>query len=179
MKRKIIFSILSVFSITAYSQVAIGKASVSSGSVSLEFESANKGIVLPWVNSAASISGAENGTLIYDISDHKVKLLSSTGWKDLSIDATGTTIDPITNIDGVTLQSSLTENTGAKVEIGSGVPSSSSGILVLKDTNKAMILPKVASPHLTIINPAPGLIVYDTTAKQLAVFNGNVWTFWK
>lgn len=159
--------------------MAIGKASVSSGAVSLEFGNADKGMVLPWVNSAASVSGAVNGTLIYDTSDHKVKLLSSTGWKDLSVDTLGTTVDPITNIDGITLQSPFTENTGAKVEIGSGTPTSTSGILVLKDTNKAMILPKVASPHLTIINPAPGLIVYDITAKQLAVFNGNVWTFWK
>lgn len=177
--KKIIFSIISFFSVSAYSQVAIGKASVSSGAVSLEFGNADKGMVLPWVDSAASISGAENGTMIYDISDHKVKVMLSTGWKDLSIDSTGTTIDPITNIDGVAIQNSLTENIGAKVEIGTGVPSSTSGILVLKDTNKAMILPKMASPHLNIINPAPGLMVYDTTAKQLAIFNGKVWTFWK
>ena len=53
------------------------------------------------------------------------------------------------------------------------------GILVLADTNKAMVLPKVASPHLNIVNPSPGMIVYDTTKKQLAVFNGTVWSFWK
>ena len=53
------------------------------------------------------------------------------------------------------------------------------GILVLADTNKAMVLPKVASPHLNIVNPSPGMMVYDTTSKQLAVFNGTVWSFWK
>lgn len=36
-----------------------------------------------------------------------------------------------------------------------------------------MILPKVASPHLNIINPAPGVMVYDTTNKQLAVLMGR------
>ena len=30
-----------------------------------------------------------------------------------------------------------------------------------------------------IIKPEPGTMVYDTNAKQLAVFNGTVWTFWK
>ncbi|WP_279195775.1 hypothetical protein [Chryseobacterium indoltheticum] len=60
-----------------------------------------------------------------------------------------------------------------------GTPTATPGILVLEDTNKAMILPRVASPHLNIINPAPGMMVYDTTAKQLAVFNGTVWSFWK
>ena len=53
------------------------------------------------------------------------------------------------------------------------------GILVLADTDKAMVLPKVASPHLNIVNPAAGMMVYDTTSKQLAVFNGTVWSFWK
>jgi hypothetical protein len=59
-----------------------------------------------------------------------------------------------------------------------GTPSSVSGILVLEDANKAMILPKVASPHLNIISPAAGMMVYDTQKKQLAVFNGTVWSFW-
>ncbi|WP_426480116.1 hypothetical protein [Chryseobacterium sp. R2ACT005] len=47
------------------------------------------------------------------------------------------------------------------------------------DVNKAMILPKIASPHLNIVNPAAGMMVYDTTKKQLAIYNGTVWSFWK
>jgi hypothetical protein len=42
-----------------------------------------------------------------------------------------------------------------------------------------MVLPKVASPHLNIISPSAGMIVYDTIKKQLAVYNGTVWSFWK
>ncbi|WP_262907374.1 hypothetical protein [Chryseobacterium sp. LC2016-27] len=42
-----------------------------------------------------------------------------------------------------------------------------------------MILPKVASPHLNIINPSAGMMVYDTVKKQLAIYNGTVWSFWK
>ena len=38
--------------------------------------------------------------------------------------------------------------------------------MVLADTNKAMVLPKVASPHLNIVNPAPGMMVYDTTKNN-------------
>ena len=52
-------------------------------------------------------------------------------------------------------------------------------ILVLEDANKAMVLPTVPNPHVNIVNPEPGMMVYDTTAKQLAVFNGTVWSFWK
>lgn len=153
----------------AFAQVAIGKASVSSPSVSLEFGTGNKGIILPWATSTGAVTGAVNGTIIYDTSDKKVKVKYNTGWKDLSVDTTG--------VVDTTLQNSLSDLANAKVSIGT--PTSTPGILVLEDNNKAMILPKVASPHLNIINPAAGMMAYDTTTKQLAVFNGTVWSFWK
>lgn len=159
-------------------QVAIGKGSVTNPSVSLEFAAANRGMVLPWVTSESAVSGAVNGTMIYDLSTHTIKVKYASGWKDLSVDTAGTTVDPVTNTDGVTIQDAVSsENAQAKVSIGTPTPTP--GILVLEDNTKAMVLPKVASPHLNIVNPAPGMMVYDTTAKQLAVFNGKVWSFWK
>ncbi|MFC3159451.1 hypothetical protein SAMN05443633_103366 [Chryseobacterium arachidis] len=176
--KKITIIIFAVFSGSIFSQVAIGKTSVSSASVSLEFGTANRGMILPWVTSAANVTGVVNGTMIYDLADKKVKVKYAASWKDLSINAaTGTTVDPVTSIDGVLIQNSENENTTAKVAIGA--LTSTPGILVLEDANKAMVLPKVASPHLNIINPSPGMMVYDTTDKQLAVFNGTAWTFWK
>jgi hypothetical protein len=159
-------------------QIAIGKTPTVNTSVSLEFGNENRGMILPWVTNTNAVAGAVYGTMVYDLSDHKVKTKYVSGWKDLSVDATGTTVDPLTNVDGVVIQDSHTENTDAEVTIGS-TQTSDTGILILEDTDKAMILPKVASPHLNIINPAPGMMVYDTTAKQLAVFNGTVWSFWK
>ena len=157
---------------TMQSQVAIGKASVSNSSVSLEFGTANKGLLLPWVTSAASVTGAVDGTIIYDTSDKKVKYRKNNAWFDLSVDATG--------VVDTTLQDNLTELATAKVAIGvNGATDTTPGILVLTDTDKAMILPKVASPHINIISPSAGMMVYDTTAKQLAVYNGTVWSFWK
>lgn len=190
---KNIFITLSIFlSTCAFAQVAIGKASVNP-SVSLEFyDNADnvRGIILPWVDGVSDTAPfitnspiteiVVNGTLVYDTSDKKVKVKYTTGWRDLSKDATGTTVDPLTSVDGLTLQNSITDLDNAKVQIG-GDPATDTtpGILVLADTNKAMVLPKVASPHLNIVNPSPGMMVYDTTKKQLAVFNGTVWSFWK
>ena len=190
---KNIFITLSIFlSTCAFAQVAIGKASVNP-SVSLEFyDNADnvRGIILPWVdgvsNTAPFITNSPiteivvNGTLVYDTSDKKVKVKYATGWRDLSKDATGTTVDPITSIDGLSLQTPRNELAEAKVQIGGNPDTDTTpGILVLADTNKAMVLPKVASPHLNIVNPSPGMMVYDTISKQLAVFNGTVWSFWK
>ena len=176
MKKIIITTAVILMSFTGHAQLAIGVSDVSSPSVSLEFGVENRGLLLPWVDSEAAVTGVENGTLVYDASDHKVKVKYASGWKDLSI-VEGTTINPISNIDGMDIQSALVENADAKVSIGE--PTSVNGIFVLEDTDKAMVLPKVSAPHTNIINPTPGLIVYDPTTQELAVFNGTDWAYWK
>ena len=171
--------IITFFSQNVYSQVAIGKTSVSSPSVSLEFGSENRGIVLPWVTSEASVANVVNGTMVFDLTDKKVKVKYGSSWKDLTVNTNGTTVDPVTSVDGATIQdNSVIENTSAKTAIGTNL-TSTPGILVLEDTDKAMILPTVASPHLNIINPSPGMMVYDNFNKVLAVYNGTVWSFWR
>ena len=173
---KNIFLSLTLFFTTALSaQVAIGKTSISSPAVSLEFyddADNTRGIILPWVTSTSAVTGAVNGTLVYNTADRKIYVKYASGWRDLSVDTTGTVT--------TTLQDTLSDQDTAKVLIG-GDPATDTtpGILVLADTNKAMVLPKVASPHLNIVNPSPGMMVYDTTKKQLAVFKGKVWSFWK
>lgn len=153
-------------------QVAIGKSSVTNSFVSLEFGDGNKSIVMPWVTSQASVSGAVNGTIIYDSADKKVKYLKNGSWFDLSVDINGT-------VD-TSLQDGLSDKATAKAAIGTNSTSDATpGILVLTDTDKAMILPKMVSPHLNIKNPTAGSIAYDSNKRQLAVYNGTNWSFWK
>ena len=168
--------IILFFSTSAQAQVAIGKTTLTNSSVSLEFGISDningyKGMVLPWVTSATAVTGAVDGTFIYDLTDHKVKYRKSGVWVDLSVDGTGNA--------NATSQNSLTEDIMKKSVIGKSSLDNTPGILVLTDADKAMILPKVASPHLNIKNPAPGMMAYDTDKRQLAVFNGTVWSFWK
>lgn len=175
----------------AFAQVAIGKASVTNTSVSLEFgdyvAGQGRGIIVPW---ATPQTNMQQGTILFDTSDKIMKYRKDDGsWFNLTKNET-TTVDGQANYDttgyiapaklalqdtnnGVT----LTDKPDAKAAIGT--PTATPGILVLEDANKAMILPKVPSPHQNIINPEPGMMVYDTTTKQLAVFNGKVWSFWK
>lgn len=173
--KKIILTTTLFIVACASAQVAIGKQNVSTPSVSLEFyDGADnaKGMILPWVTSAASVSNAVNGTLIFDSADKKVKLKQNGSWTDFTKLDNG-------NIN-LSLQNNVTEQANAKAQIGGNATTDTTpGILVLADTNKAMVLPKVASPHLNIINPEPGTMVYDTTKKQLAVYNGTNWSFWK
>ncbi|MDY3316818.1 hypothetical protein PG630_05820 [Riemerella anatipestifer] len=178
---------LSIFfiglSILTFGQVALGKEEVSNSSVSLEFGTQYRGFILPYVTSLSSVSDAVPGTVVMDSSDGIVKYARHNGdWKVLTFNTThtfgGVTVDTTGKVD-TSLQKTKAEQTEASVIIGANTSNQPSGILVLSDNNKAMILPKMDSPHLKIINPAPGMMAYDTKTNQLAVFNGTVWTFWK
>lgn len=177
--KNLFFLLLFVYSISIHSQVAIGKNSITNASVSLEFgniagdTSTQRGIILPWSNSTTAVenAGVVTGTLIYDTSDKKVKYYKDTYgtpiWFDLS---------PNSGSVDTSLQSSLTDNPEAKVSIGN--PTSTPGILVLEDTTKAMILPLV-DKYSSVVNPTPGMMVYDLSNDMFCVFNGTVWSFWK
>lgn len=171
--KKLIILLILPFTVSVYAQIGISRPDVANGSVSIQFSDAeNRGLVIPYVIDKSGIT--QNGTIVYDITDHKVKYLKDTNsWFDLSIDGSG--------VADVSIQGNdKTEQPGAKVSIDTtGGTDTTAGILVLVDSNKAMVLPKVASPHLTIMSPSAGMLVYDTTKRQLAVYNGSVWSFWK
>lgn len=166
-----------LISISMQAQIAIGKNNVSSPSVSLEFGNENRGLLLPWVTNLTSMGNVANGTMVFDGSDNRIKVKYNSGWRSLS--GNGTTINPRSTVDGKIIQNALTEKSEAKVSIGQPSVPEVSGILVLEESNKAMVLPKVAAPHLNILNPTPGLMVFDPIKRQLAVFNGQEWSYWQ
>lgn len=173
--KKTISIVLLIVSSLSFAQIAIGKDEVENESVSLDFGSENRGFILPYVEDKGDIT--IDGTIIYDTDDYKAKYLKEGNWVNLSED--DETPDTVGTAD-LSIQNGKLDQSTAKVAIGVGAGTDSTpGILVLTDENKAMILPKVASPHLNIINPASGMMVYDTISKQLAVYNGKVWSFWK
>jgi len=170
--KNLITTIFITLTLSAKAQVAIGKENVANNSVSLEFANENRGLILPYVEDKSEIT--IEGTIVFDTSDFKVKYLRNGGvWVNMSEDD-GTPIT-IGTVD-LSIQNDKIEQFTAKT--GIGTPTATDGIFVLEDSNKAMILPKVESPHLNIINPAPGMMVYDTENYQLAVYNGTSWSFW-
>lgn len=168
--KNILIAITVFCSTTVFGQVIIGtgKTAPTTSSVSLEFGTENKGVLLPAVDSESAVAGAVPGTLIFDASDKKVKVKLQNSWKDLSVNTTGQVYaTPAFTAEAAT----------AKVAIGASL-SSAPGILVLEDNNKAMVLPTVNS-YTDVINPSAGMMVYVKSVKQVAFYNGSVWTFWK
>ncbi|MDR4892684.1 MULTISPECIES: hypothetical protein [unclassified Chryseobacterium] len=152
-----------------FAQVAIGKQVIDGNSTVLDFDNVSgntKGLILP-ATSGFPTGSLANGTFIFDVTDNKVKVYENEVWKSLS-DAG--------NSNAVIVNNSA--ESGKGVIMGEAT-SSADGVLVLESQNKAMILPKITSPHLNVKNPYPGMICYDTASKTLAIFDGSVWNYWK
>lgn len=183
--KKIIYLILFISSISN-AQVAIGKTTIEGSNTLLDFNSTlgnTKGIILPSIINIANLETVrydnpltpgvashvlENGTFIFDYSEGKVKVRQNNVWKDLNTDPGNT--------------SSIIMNSSSDIGLGTIIGSDTStaiGALILESPNKAMILPKIANPHLNVKSPYPGMICYDSVSKSLAVFDGTNWSYWK
>lgn len=154
-------------------QVAFGKNNVTHQSALVEFGTGNKGIILPSVASALGVAG---GTFIFNTTDKAVEV-----WEEKNNNNTG----------GWTLLTDQGQgalhafsNTGTDAIAKAGViigaaTTGKPGTLVLESTTKAMILPVVMNPHLTMKSSVAGTMVYDTVSDMLAIYDGVNWSYWK
>lgn len=166
MKKTVILLLLSMVAFS-YGQVAVEKTSVDGDGI-LDFPSnTNKGIILPGVSILPS--GTE-GTILFDRTDNKVKYYNGSSWEILT-DDTG-----LARVQDNVVSEAV--SSGAGVIIGAST-STLEGVLVLESSNKALILPKVAAPHLNVVNPEAGMICYDITNHTFSIFNGTTWEFWE
>lgn len=175
-KSLILFCLFSIALSFANAQVAIGKNSVD-GSAILDFViDSDKGISLPKITALSSTS--VEGTLFFDTNDNKVKALiedTANPGNIIEMDLSRKTGTFSLTANGY---DALTEAAGQNGTILGANSSSAPGALVLESANQAMVLPKMANPHLVIANPEPGMIAYDTVKKVLMVYNGDSWSFW-
>lgn len=166
MNKTIYTVLIFLTSLTIYSQVGIETTSVHEDAL-LDFPTGqNKGIVLPMVETLPTGAAATNGTFLIDKTDGRVKVRQNGVWLNLT---------RTSNLSSYSVNPSADTSDGVIIGASS---SSASGVLVLESTNKALMLPKVASPHLNIKSPYPGLICYDTVKNSIAVFNGEGWYYW-
>ncbi|PKF75966.1 hypothetical protein [Chryseobacterium sp. PMSZPI] len=165
---KKIIATLTLFSAgIIYAQIGVEKTQVE-GDGLLDFPSnTTKGILLPIVETLPT--NAASGTLLMDKNDQILKMNVESAWIPLS--------DP-GSVSAVTFNTNG-EIPGQNRIIMGATASNAPGVLVLESSNKALILPKITSPHLNVKNPYPGMICYDTASKTMAVFDGLKWSYWK
>jgi hypothetical protein len=165
--KNIFLALLIISTSSLFSQVGIETTAPDANAI-LDFPAGqNKGIILPLVNGVPTGAAATNGTFVIDRTDGIIKVRQNGAWLGLSKD---------TSLTSIPLNGSA--ETGGGVIIGA-TSSSAQGALVLESTNQGLMLPKVASPHLSIKSPHPGLICYDTDRNEIAMFNGSGWFYWR
>lgn len=153
-----------------FSQVIIDGTTLSSPSVSLDFGTNHEGLALPNIEKSPTNGSMVSGTLFLDVVQKKVKVAKNDG---SFFDLTPAGSRPINS----SIQSEFTERNYKTII---GAPNSSSpGVLILEENNKAMRLPSADDPTNDIKNPTPGLIVYNKQKKMVCIFNGTTWSFWK
>jgi hypothetical protein len=147
-------------------QISINKSTVDFSSL-LDFGAGTtKGIILPIVETLPTT--AVNGTTSMDKNEQKVKMKQNGVWVNMS---------GIGNVSRVSFNTS-TDVSQNGIIIGS-TKSTAAGVLVLESNTKALILPKVNSPHLNVKSPVAGMICYDTASNCVAIFDGTNWNYWK
>lgn len=172
---------LCLLPIAVAAQTGLETKNVSNPNVLLDFASGTtKGIILPAVESLPTIPA--NGTFLFDArpAEKKIKMFENGAWVNLSGIGNTNNLVPYSGTVDNAKQTIIGSKT-TKVLDGSGnyVDGIVSGVLVLESPNKAMVLPKVSNPHLTVKSPYPGMMCYDTVRKAVAVFDGSVWNYWK
>lgn len=152
--------------VTTQAQTAIGKRTVDGNSAILDFASGStNGIILPAVTTLPA--SPANGTFLLDKNDRRVKMRQNGAWVNLSDQGSTSAIiaNPATETANRTVMGSRSSN--------------ADGVLVLESSDKALILPKINSPHLNVKSPYPGMMCYDTTSQSMAIFDGFAWSYWK
>ena len=175
MKKLILLFLVISFNVNAQIKFSSSNNSqFSSESVLIEFDDSaenSKGLILPMVISKDPLS--VDGTLLYDAEDFKFKVKQDGQWIDMNeVKPNWRPVLELTNMRDVV-------GAGVTISDETITNENSVGVLVLSSTNKAMVLPKIKSPDIKVVNPYVGMICYDTDSEMLAMFDGAVWNYWK
>ncbi len=178
MKNLRILSVLIIcFTIQVKAQTGIEKRTGIGPSSLLDFPAnTTKGIILPAVTALPTTPA--NGTFLFDKTAQTVKMYQNGAWVNLSGVGSNTAVVAYSGAEN-NKQTIIGSRTTKVVVGGVYVDGPVDGALVLESPNKALVLPKVANPQLTVKGPYPGMMCYDTVSQSLAVFDGKLWNFWK
>lgn len=137
-------------------------------------ENATKGILLPRVDDTSSIAteGTVGGAIAFNMAKQRVEFYNPdrNTWF-------GMTDASAIQVEGYTDFVNIASANGVIVEDGTGLDDAPTGVLVLESNERALILPQV--PDATQLpSPKAGTICFDMASNSIAVFNGEVWSFW-
>ncbi len=174
--KNLITIVIILISGNLFSQIAIGKDTPDADAILSFGDAGDRGLVLPYVESAAITSIAVPGTWYFDANESKVKFIGD-GVKDMSVkefkDVTKK-FDKTQSFYANYYEGVLATAQGTVI---GDANTGAAGALVLDTTSKALALP-VTTDYKLIGDPAHGMVVYDSTIERVCVFDGEKWAFW-
>jgi len=142
---------------------ASGGIGIPDPSAILDVKATDKGVLIPRTTPAA-IPGPVAGLTIYNTSTNLLNYFDGTSWRE----PCGVLIDNNKGIGAVA---------GSGVAINTtGNPPHPSARLDVTHTSKGLLLPRLTSAQRNaVINPAVGLIIFNTTEGRIEYWRGNQW----
>jgi hypothetical protein len=142
---------------------ASGGIGIPDPSAILDVKATDKGVLIPRTTPAA-VPGPVAGLTIYNTSTNLLNYFDGTSWRE----PCGVLIDNNKGIGAVA---------GSGVAINTtGDPPHPSARLDVTHTSKGLLLPRLTSAQRdAVINPAVGLIIFNTTAGRIEYWRGNQW----
>lgn len=148
-------------------------AQLSSGSVLIEFDddiNNSKGLILPTVNTLDART--VDGTILFDGQSFQFKVKQNGEWVAMNELKPNVRL----NVSEINLYRDKEEG---GIIIGDENEVAVRGALVLASKDKAMVLPKIKTPDVKVVDPYVGMICYDTESNMLAMFDGVEWNYWE
>ena len=142
---------------------ASGGIGIPDPSAILDVKATDKGVLIPRTTPAA-ITGPVAGLTIYNTSTNLLNYFDGTSWRE----PCGVLVDNNKGIGAVP---------GSGVAINTtGNPPHPSARLDVTHTSKGLLLPRLTSAQRdAVINPAVGLIIFNTTEGRIEYWRGNQW----
>lgn len=120
----------------------------------------------------------EAGTLTYNSADNTLRLCDGTAWRVLNAGPAGTAVGQVQFNNALVFGADaefVYEPTNNQLVVGAATPSGSAA-LEINSTNRGFLPPRMTTAQRNgIASPVEGLIVYNTTDKQMQYFDGVLW----
>ncbi|MFY9309197.1 MAG: hypothetical protein WAQ28_09155 [Bacteroidia bacterium] len=129
-----------------------------------DINSTTKGLLIPRTTTASITPGPVTGLSIYETSTNVISYYNGSAWIPLCG----------LYINNTTGGGSLAGTPGVSINTSGSAPNDCA-MLDVASSNKGLLIPRLTNTERDDLNPATGLLVYNTTTNLLNYWNGTGW----
>jgi len=157
-------AILVASSLQLFAQIGINTDnSAPDNSAMLDVKSSNGGLLIPRIpgTSRDLLPSPATGLLIYNTTTNQFNFYNGSYWFELETTFISSTVG------------ALSAGIGVSINASPNVPPASSAMMDVNNPTRGILIPRTTPASIT--SPAPGLLIYTTTANLLCFYDGTQW----